>query len=418
MYTAIYSKMGLKPLSRPEKFRTLCDKKTCYQDCGNNGHGESNFLPKSSPGNVNDIRENRRIKKILIIKLCCVGDILFTTPALRALRRGFPEAHLAYLVGSWSKEIIEDNPNLDEIIIYDAPAHASSRWRAFIRTLSCLRKLRQKKFDLAVIFHRTSFSGLFALLAGIPKRIGFDYGGLGRLLTRKVVFDASKHEVDRYLDVVTSLGIESAGRTTEMKVMAKEENYVSNLLQTHGVKTVDRVVAILAGGGKNPGASMPIKRWQAEKFARLADTIIEKYKVKVIFLGGPGDEEVVKKVVSGMKNESINLVGKTNFKQLAAILTHCQLFIGGDSGPLHIAAAVGTPTIGIFGPSDPRLVAPKGENHLVIWKHVSCSPCYQPETVRTNFDFSICPRGIPECMEKIMVEDILAAVREQMEEND
>jgi heptosyltransferase-2 len=376
------------------------------------------FFQGISAGNVKDMRENRRMKKILIIKLCCVGDILFTTPAIRALRKGFSKAYLAYLVGSWSKEIIEDNPNLDEVIIYDPPAHSFSRWRAFISTLSCLRKLRQKRFDLAVIFHRTSFGGLFSLLGGIPQRIGFDYAGQGRLLTQKVVFDTSKHEVDRYLDVVASLGLAPAGQSTEMKVMPKEENCASNLLRANGVKTEDRLIGILAGGGENPGTSMPTKRWQPAKFARLADTIIEECDAKVIFVGGPGDEEVVKKVVSGMKNEPINLVGKTTFKQLAAVLKHCLLFIGGDSGPLHIAAAVGTPTIGIFGPSDPGLVAPRGENHLVVWKNVPCSPCYWPDTVLTGHDFSSCLKGTLECMEKITVEDVLAAVRQQMKEID
>lgn len=147
----------------------------------------------------------------------------------------------------------------------------------------------------------------------------------------------------------------------------------------------------------------------------LADALIERYGVKIIFVGGPGDEDVVKEVMSEMNTPSINLVGKTTFTQLAAVFKHCHLFIGGDSGPLHIAAAVGTPTIGIFGPSDPKLVAPRGESHIAIWKGVSCSPCYRPDTVRTDLDFSICPQGILECMENITVEDVLAAVRPQIE---
>lgn len=357
---------------------------------------------------------DRHIKKILIIKLCCIGDILFTTPSIRALRKGFPEAHLAYLVGSWSKEIIEDNPNLDEIIVYDSPQHSSIRWRSYIRTLKCLQKLRRGKFDLVVIFHRTPFSSFFAFLAGIPYRIGFDYAGRGRFLTQRVLFDSGKHEVDRYLDVVYSLGIKSAGKATEMKVMPEEKSYAWNILRDNGVKAEDEVIGVLAGGGKNPGASMLTKRWSPQKFSQLADRMIEKYKVKIVFIGGSGDEDVVKEVMSGMRNNSINLVGRTNFKQLAAVLKRCELFIGGDSGPLHIAAAVGTPTIGIFGPSDPKLVAPRGKNHLTIWKNVSCSPCYRPDTVLSEKDFSKCHEGTLRCMEKITVEDILVAVDQQM----
>ncbi len=362
------------------------------------------------------VKRNREIKKILVIKLCCVGDILFTTPAVRALRKGFPQAHLAYLVGGWSREVIEDNPNLDEIIIYDTPAHSANRWRALVRTLACLLDLRKRRFDLAVILHRTFFAGLFAWLAGIPRRIGFDYDGRGRLLTDKVPFDSNRHEVDRYLDITTSLGIELNSTSTEMEVDPGQQDFVLDLLKSHGLKPEDKLVAVLVGGGKNPGTTMPTKRWPPDRFARLTDIIMEKYKARVIFVGGPGDEEIVREVMSGMKNEPVDLVGKTTFKQLAAVLKLCTLFVGGDSGPLHIAAAVGTRTVGIFGPSDPRLVAPRGETHLAVWKEVPCSPCYRPDTVLEGQDFSSCPRGTLECMKEITLEDVLAAVRQQMRE--
>jgi ADP-heptose:LPS heptosyltransferase len=309
---------------------------------------------------------DKKTNNILIMKLCCVGDVLFTTPAVRALRQGFPKAHLAYMVGSWSKGAIEDNPHLDQIITYNAPEHSSQRLPAYVRTLSCLLELRHRKFDLAVIFHRASFAGLFARLAGIPRRIGLDYGGRGRHLTRRVTFDSGKHEVDRYLDVVTALGCEPAGAQTEMRVTKENEKSARELLQAHGVKPKDRIVAVLAGGGENPGTSMPTKRWAADRFARLIDEMVRRFQVKVLLVGGPGDEEVVSTVVSQIRSQAVNLVGKTTFKQLAAVLRRCRLFIGGDSGPLHIAAAVGTPTVGIFGPSDPRLVAPRGMDEISV----------------------------------------------------
>jgi len=358
---------------------------------------------------------DKKTKRILIIKLISVGDVLFTTPAVRALRLGFPKAHLAYLVGSWSKGVIEDNPNLNEIIVYDAPRHSPDRWRAWLDSLSCLRELRRKRFDLAVIFHRTSFAGLLALLAGIPNRIGFDYHGQGRFLTRKVAYESGKHEVDRYLDVIRSLRLSPAGLWTEMQVGRKEQNYAFELLRACGLKPGEKLVTILLGGGKNPGTFMPTKRWPADRFARLIDEMVRRFQVKVLLVGGSGDEEVVKNVVSQMKSQAVNLVGKTTFKQLAAVLQRCQLFIGGDSGPLHIAAAVGTPTLGIFGPSDPRLVAPRGEKHLAVWKRVSCSPCYWPDTVAAGHDFSRCSRNTLECMTAIHVEDVLAAVGLQLD---
>jgi lipopolysaccharide heptosyltransferase II len=357
---------------------------------------------------------DRKTKRLLIIKLISVGDVLFTTPAVRALRLGFPRAHLTYLVGSWSKGVIEDNPNLNEVIVYDAPRHSSDRWRAWLSTLSCLRRVRRKRFDLAVIFHRTSFAGLLALLAGIPNRVGFDYHGQGRFLTRKVAYEVGKHEVDRYLDVVRCLGLSPGGLWTEMQVGKKEQDEASQLLRANGLKTDERMVAVLPGGGKNPGTFMPTKRWPADRFARLIDEMVRRFQVKVLLVGGPGDEEVVNDVISQIQSPAVNLVGKTTFKQLAAVLQRCQLFIGGDSGPLHIAAAVGTPTVGIFGPSDPRLVAPRGEKHLAVWKKVSCSPCYRPDIVTDAQDFSSCSKGSLECMGKILVDEVSVSVRRQM----
>jgi heptosyltransferase-2 len=354
--------------------------------------------------------KDAKTKRILIIKLISVGDVLFTTPAVRTLRLGFPKSHLTYLVGSWSRDVIEDNPNLDEIIVYDAPRHSQDRGRAWLNTLSCLRQLRRKKFDLAVIFHRTSFAGLLALLAGIPNRVGFDYQGQGRFLTKKVAYEVGKHEVDRYLDVVRSLGISPAGLWTEMQIESREQDYALELLYANGLKPDERMVVVLPGGGKNPGTFMPTKRWPADRFARLIDEMVRRFQVKALLVGGPGDEEAVSTVVSQIKSQAVNLVGKTTFKQLAAVLQRCRLFIGGDSGPLHIAAAVGTPTVGIFGPSDPRLVAPRGEKHLAVWKKVSCSPCYWPDTVAAGHDFSECKEGSRECMSAIQVEDVLAAV--------
>ncbi len=357
---------------------------------------------------------DRKTKRLLIIKLISVGDVLFTTPAVRALRLGFPRAHLTYLVGSWSKGVIEDNPNLNEVIVYDAPRHSSDRWRAWLSTLSCLRRLRRKRFDLAVIFHRTSFAGLLALLAGIPNRVGFDYHGQGRFLTRKVAYEVGKHEVDRYLDVVRCLGLSPAGLWTEMQVGDNERDYASELLRANGLKPGDKMVAVLPGGGKNPGTFMPTKRWPADRFARLIDEMVRRFQVKVLLVGGPGDEEVINDVISQIQSPAVNLVGKTTFKQLAAVLQRCQLFIGGDSGPLHIAAAVGTSTVGIFGPSDPRLVAPRGKQHLAIWKHVPCSPCYRPDTVTGGQDFSSCFEGSLECMKEITVNDVLQGVHRQI----
>ena len=314
-------------------------------------------------------------QRILFIKLCCIGDVLFSTPTIRAFRKSFPNAHIAYLVGTWTKDVISGNPHVDETIIFDAPYLRVSRIKRVYLTAKCIQQLRRKKFDTAVVFHRTAFAGLLTYLSNTKHRIGFDYGGRGVAYTTKVFYDDKMHEVDRYLALAQAVGVEPAGTDMEMQPTPEAHDYVEKLLCDVGVSEGDVFIAMQPGGGHNPGAVMPIKQWGWENFAELADELADKYNAKAILIGGKMDSNLAEQILSVAKNEPINFVGRTTFLQLAALQQRCQLFIGGDSGPLHIAAAVGIPTIGLFGPSDPNLVAPRGDKHTYIWKQPNCAPC-------------------------------------------
>jgi len=348
-------------------------------------------------------------KRILFIKLCCTGDVLFSTPTIRAFRKSFPNAHIAYLVGNWAKDVVLGNPHVDEVIIFDAPYLRENPIKRMYLTARCIQQLYRKKFDTAVVFHRTAFAGLFTYLSRIEHRIGFDYGRRGFAYTTKVFYDDKAHEVDRYLSLAQAVGVEPAGINTEMEPTPGAHAYAEELLSGAGVSKNDLLVAIQPGGGHNPGAEMPIKQWGWQNFARLADELADKYNAKVIIIGGKTDFSLVEQILSATKSQPINFVGKTTFLQLSALQQRCRLFIGGDSGPLHIAAAVGIPTIGLFGPSDPSLVAPRGDKHTYIWKRPDCSPCYTPESVMKN-DFERCATGKLECMKSISINDIMKAV--------
>jgi len=350
-----------------------------------------------------------KVKKVLFIKLCCVGDLLFTTPALRAFKKKLKLAEFVYLTSSWSKEVVKRNPHVDRVIVFDTPYLKINKINKYFQTLKMGLKLRQEGFDLVVVFHRSVWVNLFASLIGAPHRVGFDDCGSGFPLTRKVAFDPREHEVKRYLSLAESLQIKSKEYKLEMAAPDGEEKQrVEKLLAEHNIKDDSLIIGVAPGGGNNPGTSMPIKRWPANRYAKIIDDLISKFRARVFLLGDLGDVQVGEEIMNLTKSKPINLVGKTTWLELAALLPKCRLFIGNDSGPLYMASAFGVKTIGIYGPSDPDLVAPLSEKHLSLRKKVTCSPCYRPDTLIKEKIFE-CKTKTHECMKSIAPEEVLKA---------
>ncbi|MCP2605962.1 glycosyltransferase family 9 protein [Candidatus Aminicenantes bacterium AC-708-I09] len=345
------------------------------------------------------------------MKLCCVGDVMFTTPLVRTIRKGFPRAKIVYLVGNWAKEVIETNPNIDDVFIFNIPLEKTNKIKKFIGLIKSILILRKEKFDLAINCHRSLASNFFLLLIGCKYRIGFNWKNRGLFLTKKISFDYKKHEVERYLDIARGIGLKPDDGKLEIELLGEEKRLAEELIRKINPEK-KKMVSVFPGGGVNPGTTMLSKRWPVKKFAVLCDWIIEKYNAIVLFLGGESDEEHVQKIISLMKNKPINLCSKLTYRESAAIIEKTGLFIGGDSGLLYIASALDTPTISIFGPSNPELVAPRGNKHIYVWKKIECSPCYVPETVHKR-EFLKCDDF--KCMEAITVEEIKQAVASQWE---
>jgi len=318
------------------------------------------------------------MKKVLVVKLCCIGDIIQATPALRALKAAGCEVH--FLCTEWVKDLVDMIPFADK------------KWVINPKSITGLFKiifnLRREKYDLIVNFHRDSKSCLFAAVLGAKRKAGFNWKGQGVFLNDKFIFDEKQHESLRYLSIVEGLGFERKGVNTEIKAPERK-----NLSQNRGKLKA----GIFPGGGVNPGTKMFTKRWPAVNFAELSRKL-EKKGFEIYFFGSESDRDALKE--ASRFTPGAQMVKTATLKELASCIADMDVFVAGDTGPLHMSAALGVKTIGLFGPTSADLVGPLGENTVNIWGKTQCSPCYEPGTVHYG-EFKKCRDNF--CMKEITV---------------
>jgi ADP-heptose:LPS heptosyltransferase len=203
-------------------------------------------------------------------------------------------------------------------------------------------------------------------------------------------------------------------RGMSVSVSAETAAWAEEFLHRHGVGPTDLLVGIAPGGGKNPGTTMLFKRWFPERYAAVADALAARHGARILLVGGPDEVELAETMRHSMQTEPILAAGQTTLQQLAGLLQRCRVVLANDSGPLHLAAAAGAATVALFGPSDPRLVAPLGERHRALWHPPECAPCYEPTTVRQTKVWT-CHRGDVLCLRQIEVEEVVAAVEEVLD---
>jgi heptosyltransferase-2 len=350
---------------------------------------------------------DRNGKRILIVSVNWLGDILFMTPAIRAIRRAFPKAYIACLVPPYGKDLLVGNPHLDEVILL-REERGLKGWRHWG---SMVRQLKAGRFDEVYLFHRSFTRTMLTWLAGIPVRIGYRTGKRGWLLTHPVdpPHQDSLHKVEGFLNLLRAVGIPEDGRHYDVQIFPEDERWALALLQEVGIHPTDRWVAL------HPGANWRLKRWPLGHFAQLADGLRERYQVKPLFIGGPTDVPLVEEILRRMKVPAPSAAGRTHFRQLAALLKRALLLISNDSGPLHLGMAVGIPVIGLFGPTDPKLTGPPvpversaesighAESSVkaeILFGSIGCPvPCYRLD----------CPVNL--CMHQITVDAVLKTAK-------
>ncbi len=345
----------------------------------------------------------RQRKRILLVSVNWLGDLLFLTPAIRAIRRAYPESFIAVLSPRRGLDFLKGNPHLNAVI----PMPEGRGLPHLAGWLPLIGRLRAERFDAAFLFHRSFTRAAAVWAAGIPERIGYrtakrgwprEIRGVisrGWLLTTAVVMPPpdTLHKVDLLLRVVEAAGIRADGRHYDAGIQPADARAAGALARELGLKPSDRVVALHAG------ANWLLKRWPARRFAELADRLRDRYGAKVLFIGGEGDRPLITHISGQMKTRPMICAGRTTFRQMGALLKHTKLLISNDSGPLHMGMAAGVPVVALFGPTDPKLTGPvTGAKATILFGSIGCPvPCYQLR----------CPANL--CMEQITVDQVLTA---------
>ncbi len=331
------------------------------------------------------------VRSILVMRLYFLGDVVLSTPVLEALKRRFPDARLTVLAKKRAAGVLTANPNVDEIVLYDAVADyhmPRHQWRL-------ARRLRRERFDLAVDLSGNLLSSWLLWVADPGYRVGFNHAGFPRLLDHRIPYVTDGSVVEHLLSAVEPLGA-TAEPLPRIYLTDEERTAATELLEREGVGR-NEPFAVLA-----PGANWEYRRWPAERHAALARLLASEDGIRSVLTGGDEDEEICAGVAAASDGSALSLAGRLDVRGLAATAERAVLFVGSDSGPMHIAAAVGTPVVALFGPNTPDRFAPRGSASRVIRHEYPCSPCDQKQCVRPD----------DPCMAAITVGEVHEAARE------
>ena len=329
-----------------------------------------------------------RPRRILITRMKFIGDVVLTTPVIHSLRRAIPDAYIAYMGDAGAVSLLEQNPHLNEIIPFDFSAPT------LLEQPRVAVHLRRRKFDMVIDLFGNPRSALLTRLSGAPVRVGLDRPGRGRFYTVRVQ-DAPRRKtaVEFHEQFLQAVGITPVHHAPEIFLSAEERRVGGEMLDGRG-----RVVVL------HPGATWPAKKWTPEGFAGVAVRLQKERHVEVVLTGGPKDAEVVQQV-RDLAGGSLRTFIGLPLRQLAGLYTAAAVVVSNDAGSMHIAAAAGTPTIGLFGPGEEDIWFPydPAAGHKALRKDVPCHPCH----------LDVCTRegaGFMECMKLLSIDEVTGAV--------
>jgi heptosyltransferase II len=333
-----------------------------------------------------------RVEKLLIRAVNWVGDAVMTTPAIGAVRESFPRAEITLLASPLVSQLFSPHQWVDRVITFDR----NGVHKGITGRFRLAAQLRKQAFDAAVVLPNSFDSALIPWLAGIPVRLGKSGDGRGFMLTGSYRADDQKpavHEVEYYLDLVNHFGITGQARVPLLTITPAEDQVAAVRLAEQGITADDFIIGI------NPGAAFgSAKRWYPERFAEVAGRLAAAWNAKVVIFGGPGETDIADGIEQQLSGPCCNLAGKTNLRELMALIKRCNFLVTNDSGPMHIAAACGVPLVAIFGSTDHAGTSPYTDMAVIVRKEVECAPCKLRE----------CPTD-HRCMTAVSADDVVQA---------
>lgn len=329
----------------------------------------------------------QKVSNILIIKPGAIGDLLHMTPVIRALKGIYPDAGITIMVSSRvTATLFANNPMVDEVVIFDKKGEQKS-WGG---VLKLWKRLRPKRFDLVLNYQRSNVKGWALVTAAIPCRVLVYHKTRGKVI----------HAIEDHLRPLAPLGVDpkTAGRSLDFFPSEAEKAYAERFVSENALAG-RRLVAF------NPGTSAENKCWPIGRFAELGDRLVREHGLEVVVVGSRDEAPLAAAIREGMKEKVHDLCGCT-LGELAALLEHCEFLVTGDTGPMHMAAAVGTPVLALYGPISPVRSGPVGEGHRILMHdEIECCPCNSFQCKEQEFR---------RCMELITVEEAARAAAEML----
>lgn len=355
------------------------------------------------------MKKNEPYQKVLICNIFGLGDVLFTTPIIKNLKAANPHIEIGYLCNARVEGLLKGYSLIDQVFVYERDdfkaLYAHSRWSCYKKAKALFDQIKQQKYDVLFDLSLGSFVGFFAMLAGIKKRVGFNYKNRSRFLNHKINLAGyeGKHIVEYYLDLLAENNIQNSISDLEFPLNDADVEWAHNFFVEKQLKR-SSVIGLVPGGGASWGKDAKYKHWGVENFAKLADKLIEKFSAQIILIGDATEDSMCKSVAQLMKHPA-QVSTDQSIYQFAALLKMCKVVVLNDGGPLHISVAAGASTVSIFGPVDERVYGPfPSSGHRVITSSVACRPCYR------QFRRAACNHI--KCLNNIDVEDVIRKVKE------
>lgn len=346
----------------------------------------------------------KKIKKILIIRLDHIGDVIMSTPVYREIKKKYPKSKIYAMVGKWGEEILTSNPYIDELIIHNCPwwqkvrgEKANYLFWLFRELPQVIKKIRNEKFDVGIDL-RGDFRHIlfFLFLPRVKYKISYSRSGGTYLLDKPVKFYINQHEIEKNFRLLEEIGIkveEKESKRPQIFLKDNEREKIEKILVSYGI-TRNKIKIVI-----HPFANNPLRTWKISNYIEVIYWLILKYEPAIFIVGGKM-EKLEKEIENNLKNLVINLIGKLNLKETSALIEKCDFFIGNDSSIAHIASSFKIPSLILFGPTSPDRCLPYSEFTFFIYKKFSCSPCLQKKCIITK------SKIIGKCMESISVGEV------------